>query len=101
MIDRVTRLGSLEVAKHFRSANDEVRWLIAMDIWMTNNNGPRPRWPTLKDPAATMPTLEPDRSCEAVRRLLPDLIKLDRYERRAVARRDRAIRQITRRPRTG
>jgi hypothetical protein len=48
-----------------------------------------------------MPTLEPDRSCEAVRRLLPDLIKLDRYERRAAARRDRAIRQITRRPSMG
>ena len=95
MIDRVTTLGSL------RSAQDEVRWLIAMDIWMTNGSGRRPPWPTLKDPAATMPALKPDRSCEAVRRLLPDLIKLDRYERRAAARRDRAIRQITRRPRTG
>jgi hypothetical protein len=101
MIDRVTTLGSLKAAKHFRSAKDEVRWLIAMDIWMTNENGPRPPWPTLKDPAATMPTLQPDRSCEAVRRLLPDLIKLDRYERRAAARRDRAIRQITRTPVTG
>ena len=101
MIDRVTTLGSLKAAKHFRSANDEVRWLIAMDIWMTNGSGPRPLWPTLKDPAATMPALEPDRSCEAVRRLLPDLIKLDRYERRAAARRDRAIRQITRRHSTG
>jgi hypothetical protein len=29
-----------------------------------------------------------------VRRILPDLIKLDRYERRAAAQRDRAIRQI-------
>jgi hypothetical protein len=31
MIDRVTTLGSLKAAKHFRSAKDEVRWLIAMD----------------------------------------------------------------------
>jgi hypothetical protein len=44
-----------------------------------------------------MPTLEPQRSSEAVRRLLSDLIRLDRYERRAVSRRDRAIRQITKR----
>jgi len=46
------------------------------------------------DPSATMPTEEPERTAEAVRRALPDLAKLDRYESRAVARRDRAIRQI-------
>jgi hypothetical protein len=96
MIDRVTALGGLKPARHFRSDYDEVRWLIAMDIWMMENKGRRPPWPTLKDPAATMPPLEPHRSSEAVRRLLPDLVRLDRYERRAAARRDRAIRQITR-----
>jgi hypothetical protein len=46
------------------------------------------------DPSATMPTEEPGRTAEAVRRALPELAKLDRYESRAVARRDRAIRQI-------
>ena len=46
------------------------------------------------DPLATMPTEEPERTAEAVRRALPELAKLDRYESRAVARRDRAIRQI-------
>jgi hypothetical protein len=68
-----------------------------MDIWMTENKGMRPLRPKLKDPSATMPSLEPQRSSEAVRRILPDLIKLDRYESRAVARRDRAIREITKR----
>jgi len=43
------------------------------------------------DSSATMPSQEPDRSAEAIRRLLPELRKLERYERRATARRDRAI----------
>jgi len=44
------------------------------------------------DALATMPSQEPDRSAEAIRRVLPDLRKLDRYERRAAAQRDRAVR---------
>jgi hypothetical protein len=43
------------------------------------------------DSSATMPSQEPDRSAEAVRRVLPELRKLDRYERRAAAQRDRAV----------
>jgi hypothetical protein len=34
---------------------------------------------------------DPNRSAEAIRRVLPELRKLDRYERRAAARRDRAV----------
>src|SRR5262249_21738779 len=45
--------------------------------------------PTLPEPHA-IPSQEPDRSPEAIRRVLPELRKLDRYERRAAARRDRA-----------
>jgi len=37
------------------------------------------------DALATTPSQEPDRSAEAVRRVLPELHKLDRYERRAAA----------------
>jgi hypothetical protein len=48
------------------------------------------------DNAATMPSQEPDRSAEAIRRALPELLKLDRYERRAVARRDQAVRDLVR-----
>src|SRR5262245_25136026 len=43
------------------------------------------------DASATMPSQEPDRSAEAIRRVLPELRKLDRYERRAAAQRDRAV----------
>jgi hypothetical protein len=38
-----------------------------------------------------MPPQGPDRSAEAIPRALPELRKLDRYERRAAARRDRAL----------
>src|SRR3954447_11254337 len=46
------------------------------------------------DPLATMPPGELERTAEALRRALPELIKLDRYESRAAARRDKALRQI-------
>ena len=42
------------------------------------------------DPAATMPTQQPDRWAEATQRALPDLIRLDRYEHRFRVLRDRA-----------
>ncbi len=43
------------------------------------------------DALATMPQQEPARSAEAMRRALPQLLKLDRYERRAAARRNKSI----------
>jgi hypothetical protein len=46
---------------------------------------------TVIDASATMPSQEPDRSAEAIRRVLPELRKLDRYERRAAAQRERAV----------
>jgi hypothetical protein len=41
--------------------------------------------------AATMPSQEPHRSAEAMRRVLPELRRVDRYERRAAAQRERAV----------
>ena len=49
--------------------------------------------PEVVECSAAMPTHEPQRSAEAVRRALPELLKLDRYERRAASRRDRAVRE--------
>ena len=49
----------------------------------------------IEDPLATMPTQEPERSAEAVRRALPEFTKLNRYESRGVARRDRAVRELS------
>jgi hypothetical protein len=47
------------------------------------------------DGSPAMPSQEPERSAEAVRRVLPELRKLDRYERRAAAQRDRAVLDLT------
>jgi hypothetical protein len=44
--------------------------------------------------APPMPQGEPQRTAEAVRRVLPDLVRLNRYEQRAAARRDRAVRRL-------
>lgn len=41
-----------------------------------------------------MPEREPERTAEAMRRAIPKLVKLDRYEDRALARRTRAIEQL-------
>jgi hypothetical protein len=48
------------------------------------------------DALEMMPSAEADRLAEAVRRALPELIKLDRYERRAAALRDRGLRALKR-----
>ena len=50
--------------------------------------------PPAVDAAATMPSSEPERLAEAVRRALPDLAKLDRYERSAAGIRERSVRAI-------
>ena len=47
-------------------------------------------WDLSVPPAPSMPSSEPDRTAEAMRRALPELLKLDRYERSAAARRDKA-----------
>lgn len=46
------------------------------------------------DPEATMPADEEDRSREAIRRALPGLLRLDRYERQAMASRNRALKGL-------
>jgi len=46
-------------------------------------------------PAATLPNQEPERTAEAVRRALPELVKLDRYEQRASSRRHKAVMAFT------
>jgi hypothetical protein len=51
----------------------------------------RVTFPEPIDSSATMPSQEPYRSAEAIRRVLPELRKLDRYERRAAVRRDQAV----------
>jgi hypothetical protein len=94
LIERMSSFGSFSPPKYFRSSSDECRWLIAMHKWQDGSRTVRPRAPKASDPLATMPVQGPERSAEAMRRMLPDLVKLQRYESRAVTRRDRAIRAI-------
>ena len=94
LIERVSALGSLDAPPIFGSSAKEFRFLKAV----LSGRSP-PAMPQRIDPSATMPTEEPGRTAEAVRRALPELAKLDRYESRAVARRDRAIRQIVKKDR--
>lgn len=49
---------------------------------------------TADEAVLPLPSLEPERTAEAVRRALPELIKLDRYEHKAVRRREQAMRAI-------
>jgi hypothetical protein len=52
------------------------------------------QWPQRLDPAATLPLDRDERAAETVRRLLPDLRKLDRYERRAFKAKQDALRKL-------
>jgi hypothetical protein len=89
LIQRVSALGALDAPQVFGSSAEEIRYLKSI---LSGRAPPIPPEPI--DPLATMPRQEPERTAEAVRRTLPELVKLNRYESRAVARRDRAIREI-------
>jgi hypothetical protein len=89
LIERASALGALESPRLFRSAAEARRFLVSIE---------RGEMPIVPQPVgiSTMPLQEPERTAEAVRRALPELIKLDRYESRAAARRDKAFREIAR-----
>jgi hypothetical protein len=84
LIERACTFGELEPPQVLNSVTQLIRFVNAVDRG-------RLILPNPFDPSATMPRQEPDRSAEAVRRVLPELRKLDRYERRAAVRRDRAV----------
>ena len=83
LIERACAFGKLDPPRVLSSLTRIVRLLNTIDRG-------RPIPPKPIDSSATMPS-EPYPSAEVVRRMLPELRKLDRYERRAAARRDRAI----------
>jgi hypothetical protein len=91
LIDRVTAFGRFDVPERFASPKDEVAWIMLHYFGSTLWKG-RPKFAVDSLPA--MPSQEPQRTAEAMRRILPELVKLRRYESRAVMRRDRAIRAI-------
>ena len=88
LIERAHAIATLGTSRLFNSAHEAERFLDAMV------KGKRPTIPNSVGPSATIPADELERTAQAIRHVLPELVKLDRYESRAVARRDRAIRQI-------
>ena len=88
-IERASSLGTLDHSPYSDTAGDARKFVNSI------LRGEPPAVPLRTDSLATMPSGEPERTAEAMRRALPELIKLARYESRAAARRDRAIRQIT------
>ena len=90
-IERTAAFGRLEQRKLFRTIKDETAFMV-LSCLGGRLGKIQPK--CAADPLPAMPTEEPARTTEAVRRALPDLLRLNRYERRAAARRDRAIRRL-------
>ena len=90
LIERMLAFGELDPPPLFRSVRQAVRFLEA--AWDSGEL----RFQQTVDALETMPSAEADRLAEAVRRALPELIRLDRYERRAAALRDYGLRALKR-----
>jgi hypothetical protein len=88
LIEQMSARGSLEAPELFHSIREVNRFLSSL------GRGKTPILPEREDPSATMPSQEPERTAEAIRRALPELVKLGRYESRAAVRRDKAVQQI-------
>jgi hypothetical protein len=89
----VREFGELDSPRLFSTA-DSVRTVKQIARFFAVLDRGRLIIPKRIDALATMPSEEPYQTAEAFRRVLPELRKLDRYERRAVAQRDRAVRGL-------
>jgi hypothetical protein len=86
LIARMGEFGEFEVSNPLGTFRQIKRILNLIDRglpWDINASAP-----------PQIPSSEPEHSAEAMRRALPELLKLDRYERRATARRDCAMHQL-------
>jgi hypothetical protein len=91
LIAGVAAFGRPDAPKIFASKRDEVVWVAQHFLGARLRKSP-PKFAA--DDLPDMPTEEPQRTAEAVRRALPALLKLQRFEARAAARRDQAIRTL-------
>jgi hypothetical protein len=90
LINRMAAFGELDPFDPFTS------WRVIKYI-LNRRYGPRGAnagWDFAIPKPPKLPMKEPERSAEAIRRALPELLKLSRYEQRAASRRDRACREI-------
>jgi hypothetical protein len=84
LIEGASAFGELDPPQAFSAVTQIKRFFNALDRGKLI-------LPKLSDSSATMPSQEPYRSAEAIRRVLPELRRLGRYERRAAVRRHRAV----------
>ena len=88
LTERVYRFGALDPLPRFRSRSAELRYVMSQPLDRSL------RWPDPVDPLGPMPSERAARAAEATRRLLPELGKLDRYERRAFSAKQNALRKL-------
>jgi hypothetical protein len=98
LINRVSAFGAIDPFFD-QLAKDKAklqRLRAELRLFKARLSGAAPQSPVqdLIDSAENMPTQEPERTAEAVRRALPELAKLNRYQVRAASRRNRAIKEI-------
>jgi hypothetical protein len=80
LMERMYALGTVNPLRRFRSMGQPLDQPL--------------RLPQRRNPLGPMPVDEDERVAEAMRRLLPELCKLDRYERRAFKAKQRALRAL-------
>jgi hypothetical protein len=100
LTERVSAMGSFAPPKRFSTRKEMRDWFSATRRWICGL-APKPLDPVCVNPADTMPSSEQEREAEALRRALPELMKLWRYERRALARRNRGIKALIAGPSAG
>jgi hypothetical protein len=98
LINRVSAFGAIDPFFD-ELAKDNAKWQrlrAELRHFKARLSGATPQSPVQAfiDSAENMPTQEPERTAEAIRRALPELVKLDRYQVRAASRRNRAIKEI-------
>ncbi|MGO8911487.1 MAG: hypothetical protein ACLQDM_19495 [Bradyrhizobium sp.] len=77
LIERVAAFGRFNVPSRFASPKDEGAWIM-QHYWGATLWKGRPKFAV--DPLPPMPSQEPQRTAEAVRRILPELVRLQRDE---------------------
>src|SRR5262245_35094052 len=76
LIDCIAAFGELDPRPQFNALGIVWRHLKAAGLSTRGVRAPKP-----VEPPVPLPPQEPDQSAEALRRALPELLKLDRYER--------------------
>lgn len=89
VINRILTFGELRAQEpHVPRMPVKALWNF-LEICRLTETFPRP-----PDATKTMPIGASDRTAEFIRRALPEIVKLERYARRAVRRRDAAVRRL-------